>query len=80
MARASDFPPPRRRSQQGAPIVRKNTIRLPHDIAHRVRVGHPWVYREALGPRPITVEPGTAIDLIDEEGEFVGAGSKGRLS
>jgi 23S rRNA (cytosine1962-C5)-methyltransferase len=58
----------------GAPIVRKNTIRLNHDIAHRVRIGHPWVYREALGPRPLQVEAGTPIDLIDEEGEFVGRG------
>ena len=68
---------PRRRPQRGAPprvTVRKNTVRLAPDIAHRVRVGHPWVYREALGPRPLTPEPGTAIDLIDEEGEFVARG------
>jgi len=54
--------------------VRKNTVRLPGDIAHRVRAGHPWVYREALGPRPLTPEPGTAIDIVDDEGEFVGRG------
>src|SRR5512146_3110213 len=54
--------------------VRKNTVRLPADIAHRVRAGHPWVYREALGPRPIAPEPGTPIDLIDPDGEFVGRG------
>jgi 23S rRNA (cytosine1962-C5)-methyltransferase len=57
---------------RGAPIVRKNTVRLPPDVAQRVRLGHPWVYREALGPRPLTPEPGTAIELVDEEGEFVG--------
>jgi 23S rRNA (cytosine1962-C5)-methyltransferase len=57
-----------------APIVRKNTVRLPADIAQRVRAGHPWVYREALGPRPVAPEPGTAIDLIDPDGEFVGRG------
>jgi 23S rRNA (cytosine1962-C5)-methyltransferase len=39
-----------------------------------VRLGHPWVYREALGPRPIAPEAGTAIDLIDPDGEFVGRG------
>ena len=39
----------------------------------RVRAGHPWVYREALGPRPIAPEPGTSIDLVDPDGEFVGA-------
>lgn len=59
---------------RGAPIVRKNTIRLPGDVAHRIRAGHPWVYREALGPRPLTPEPGTSIDCVDEEGEFVGRG------
>lgn len=63
-----------RRPQRGAPIVRKNTVRLPGDVAHRIRAGHPWVYREALGPRPIAPEPGTPIDLVDADGEFVGRG------
>jgi 23S rRNA (cytosine1962-C5)-methyltransferase len=66
---------PRRSSRKparGAPIVRKNTVRLPGDVAARVRAGHPWVYREALGPRPIAPEPGTSIDLVDPDGEFVG--------
>ena len=54
--------------------MRKNTVRLPPDIAHRVRAGHPWVYREVLGPRPLVQEPGTAIDVVDDEGEFVGRG------
>ncbi len=53
--------------------MRKNTVRLPFDVAQRVRAGHPWVYREALG-RPLAPEPGTSIDLIDDEGEFVGRG------
>jgi 23S rRNA (cytosine1962-C5)-methyltransferase len=61
-----------RRPVRGAPIVRKNTVRLPGDVAQRVRAGHPWVYREALGPRPIAPEPGTPIDLVDPDGEFVG--------
>lgn len=63
-----------RRPVRGAPIVRKNTVRLPADVAHRVRAGHPWVYREALGPRPIAPEPGTPIDCVDLDGEFVGRG------
>lgn len=54
--------------------MRKNTVRLPPDVAHRVRAGHPWVYREALGPRPLVQEPGTPIDVVDDEGEFVGRG------
>jgi 23S rRNA (cytosine1962-C5)-methyltransferase len=52
--------------------VRKNTVRLPGDIAHRVRAGHPWVYREVLGPRAFAPESGTSIDLVDPDGEFVG--------
>src|SRR5881394_3645164 len=65
-------PPPRshsapgRRLARGLPIIRKNTVRLPPDVAHRVRAGHPWVYREALGPRPLIAEPGAVIDCIDE--------------
>ncbi len=66
----------RRRSsqQRGAPIVRRNTIRLPWDVARRVRAGHPWVYREALGPRPGRDAAGTALDLVDPDGEPVGRG------
>jgi len=63
-----------RRPARDLPIVRKNTVRLPGDVAHRIRAGHPWVYREALGPRPLVAEPGTAIDCVDEDGEFVGRG------
>jgi 23S rRNA (cytosine1962-C5)-methyltransferase len=55
------------------PIVRKNTVRLAPDVAQRVRAGHPWVYREAFGPR-LSPEPGTVIDVVDDEGEFVGRG------
>jgi 23S rRNA (cytosine1962-C5)-methyltransferase len=54
--------------------VRKNTVRLSPDVAHRIRNGHPWVFREALGPRPLTPEPGTPIDIVDDDGEFVGRG------
>jgi 23S rRNA (cytosine1962-C5)-methyltransferase len=64
---------PGRRPAQGLPIVRKNTVRLQPDIAHRIRAGHPWVYREALG-RAVMHEPGTTIDVVDDEGEFVGRG------
>jgi len=65
---------PVRRPAHGLPIVRKNTVRLPGDVAHRIRAGHPWVYREALGPRPLVAEPGTVIDCVDEDGDFVGRG------
>jgi 23S rRNA (cytosine1962-C5)-methyltransferase len=64
---------PAGRRNRGAPIVRKNTLRLPMDVAQRVRSGHPWVFREALG-RPIAPDAGTSIDLVDDDGEFVGRG------
>jgi 23S rRNA (cytosine1962-C5)-methyltransferase len=63
---------PTRRPDRGLPIIRKNTVRLPPDVAHRIRAGHPWVYREALGPRALVAEPGAVIDCVDEDGEFVG--------
>src|ERR1041385_7185650 len=62
------------RPARGLPIVRKNTVRLPADVVHRIRAGHPWVYREALGPRPLVAGPGAVIDCVDEDGEFVGRG------
>jgi 23S rRNA (cytosine1962-C5)-methyltransferase len=66
--------PPRRGARgPGVPIVRRNTVRLPGDIAQRVRAGHPWVYREAFGSR-LAPEPGTVIDIVDDDGEFVGRG------
>ena len=49
-------PMTRRRRRDDAPIVRKNTIRLPAEVARRVRLGHPWVYREALGPLAVMLE------------------------
>src|SRR5687768_15207618 len=62
--------PPRRKSS--APIVRRNTVRLPDDVARRVRAGHPWVFREMLGPR--REEAGTVLDLVDQDGEPLGRG------
>ncbi len=65
---------PRRRPLRDAPIVRRNTVRLPVDVARHIRAGHPWVFREALGPRPLVAEPGTSIDLVDADGDLVGKG------
>src|SRR3954453_15266378 len=65
---------PLRRPVRGLPIVRKNTVGLPAHVGRRARAGHPGVYREALGPRPLIAEPGTTIDCVDEDGEFVGRG------
>lgn len=63
-----------RRRPPGGPILRRNTVRLVGDVARRIRAGHPWVYREALGPRPMREAPGTVLDLVDPDGEPVGRG------
>jgi 23S rRNA (cytosine1962-C5)-methyltransferase len=63
-----------RRRKVDRPIVRRGTVRLQHDVARRIRLGHPWVYREALGSRPLREQPGAPIDLVDWDGEFVGRG------
>ncbi|MBI4510065.1 MAG: class I SAM-dependent rRNA methyltransferase [Deltaproteobacteria bacterium] len=55
-------------------MVRRGTIRLPPDVAARVRAGHPWVYREVLGSRPLREAPGAVVELVDSGGEFVGRG------
>jgi len=44
------------------------------EVARRVRYGHPWVYREALGKRVLSEAPGDVIELVDPDGEFVARG------
>ncbi len=63
----------RRRGRESAPIVRRGTVRLQHDVARRVRAGHPWVYREALS-RALRDSPGSTLELVDWDGDFVGKG------
>lgn len=62
-----------RRRKPDRPIVRRGTVRLQHDVARRIRLGHPWVYREAVA-RPLREQPGAPIELVDWDGEFVGRG------
>ncbi|MFH0902829.1 MAG: class I SAM-dependent rRNA methyltransferase [Pseudomonadota bacterium] len=55
-------------------VVRRGTIRLPPDVATRVRLGHPWIYRETLGARPLRERTGGILELVDSVGNFVGRG------
>ena len=73
MAR-TEYPRGGRRRPGAAPIVRKNTIRVPMDVAHHLRAGHPWVYREAVGARVLRDEPGAVVDVVDGDGELCGRG------
>ena len=67
-------PRKRRDRPRSAPVVRRSTVRLPGDVAARVRMGHPWVYREALGGRPLRERTGAVVELLDPGGAFVGRG------
>jgi len=54
--------------------LRVGQYRVPADVALRVRAGHPWVYRDALGPRGVSEPTGTVIELIAGNREPVGRG------
>ncbi|HVV49477.1 MAG TPA: class I SAM-dependent methyltransferase [Polyangia bacterium] len=54
--------------------MRVGEYRVPGDVATRVHAGHPWVFREALGPRGIAEGTGAVVDLIAGNREFVGRG------
>ena len=45
-----------------------------NDVAWRLRAGHPWLFRDALGGRPLREPPGAPIDIVDPSGTFVGRG------
>ncbi len=55
--------------------MRVGQYRLSPDIAARVRAGHPWVFRDALGGSRGIAEPtGAVVELISGNQEFVGRG------
>ncbi|HVX97955.1 MAG TPA: class I SAM-dependent rRNA methyltransferase [Polyangia bacterium] len=54
--------------------MRVGDYRVSPDVATRVRAGHPWVFRDALGPRGVAEPTGAVIDLISGNREFVGRG------
>jgi 23S rRNA (cytosine1962-C5)-methyltransferase len=70
-------PPKSRRppvTRAGAPRVRRGAIRVPADIAWRIRAGHPWVFRDTLGGRPVMQPAGSEVDVLDAGGVFVARG------
>jgi 23S rRNA (cytosine1962-C5)-methyltransferase len=54
--------------------VRAGEYRLPADVAARVRAGHPWVYRDALGSRGVSEQMGAVVDLISGNHELIARG------
>ncbi len=63
----------RRNHNPAGPVVRRGTLRLQHDVARRIRAGHPYLYRESAG-RPLRDRPGAVIELVNTDGEFVARG------
>ncbi len=63
----------RRTGKPAGPVVRRGTLRLQHDVARRIRAGHPYVYREAAG-RQLRDRPGQVIELVTTDGEFIARG------
>jgi 23S rRNA (cytosine1962-C5)-methyltransferase len=39
-----------------------------------VRIGHPWIFRDALGGRPLRERAGEVVDIVDPAGTFVARG------
>jgi len=59
---------------RGEPRVRRGTVRVPADVATRIRSGHPYLFRDALGGRPLQQSAGDLVELVDPAGEFVAKG------
>jgi 23S rRNA (cytosine1962-C5)-methyltransferase len=54
--------------------MRRGMYRIPEDVARRVQLGHPWVYREALGARKLSEPTGSLVDLTTGNRAFVARG------
>jgi 23S rRNA (cytosine1962-C5)-methyltransferase len=65
---------PRRGGESNEPRVRRGTVRVPADVATRLRAGHPYLFRDALGGRPMRESAGDLVELVDPAGEFVAKG------
>jgi 23S rRNA (cytosine1962-C5)-methyltransferase len=58
----------------GEPRVRRGTVRIPAEVATRLRQGHPYLFRDALGGRQMRESAGELVELVDPAGEFVAKG------
>jgi 23S rRNA (cytosine1962-C5)-methyltransferase len=43
-------------------------------VATRIRCGHPYLFRDALGGRPLQQSAGDLVELVDPAGDFVAKG------
>src|SRR5688572_15015742 len=51
------------RARSTDPFSRRGQYRLVADAARRVSLGHPWVFREALGGRSVSEPSGSLVEL-----------------
>lgn len=58
----------------GGMTIRQGAYRLSDDVARRVRLGHPWIFRDALGSRKVSETSGTLVDLVAGNGAFLARG------
>jgi 23S rRNA (cytosine1962-C5)-methyltransferase len=56
------------------PERRRGVLRVRPEATVRLRAGHPWVFRDALGRREINEKMGQIVTLADPEGQHIGAG------
>ena len=49
-------------------------MRVAPDVAARLRAGHPLVFREAFGARPLREPAGEMLEVVDADGSFVARG------
>ncbi|MES1206408.1 MAG: class I SAM-dependent rRNA methyltransferase [Pseudomonadota bacterium] len=63
------------RSARGPGVSQRvGSYRLPPDVAVRVRAGHPWVFRDALGSRDVVEPTGAVVELFSGNRDFVARG------
>jgi 23S rRNA (cytosine1962-C5)-methyltransferase len=54
--------------------MRQGVYRLPDDVARRVHLGHPWIFREAFGARKVGEPTGSLVDLVSNNRNFLARG------
>ena len=54
--------------------MRQGLYRLPEDVARRVHLGHPWIFREVFGSRKVSEPTGSLVELVAGNRDFVARG------
>jgi 23S rRNA (cytosine1962-C5)-methyltransferase len=67
-------PRPAARTRSTEPFSRPGRYRLTADAARRLSLGHPWVFREALGGRALAEPTGSLVEMQGGNHVFVARG------